>query len=295
MKNLYKMQLSPNSRHLLAQHLHWANNGYDTIKINEVINAISYEDPFCATTLYQIERKLGTSINTDFELEELEKLTYFYPCLIKFDGNLDFLKYCKNLKEVDFGCINLEDISSLAYLKKLTNLNLGSNNINSIDSLFTLENLEEINLGGCNPASLIPLLQHKKIRKIVLDDVENEDAIFEIISNQETCSIEYLVSNNSVLHGITFPKFWVFIYLNKEKLNISMTSIVTDKWSRFCTIPNGLIEDNSFLTAYKELLNTELDKRIHAVLKSNYEILEETKRYTEQEIEFEVKLKIKRL
>ena len=56
-----------------------------------------------------------------------------------------------------------------------------------------------------------------------------------------------------------------------------------------------MMEDNIFLTAYKELLNTELDKRIDAVLKSNYEILEETKCYTEQEIEFEVKLKIKRL
>ena len=287
--------IEPNTKNLLAQHLNWVNNGYDIIKINEVINAISYEDPFCATTLYQIERKLGTSINTDFELEELEKLTYFYPCLIKFDGNLDFLMYCKNLKEVDFGCLNLEVISDLAYLKDLTNLNLCNNNINSINSLATLENLEEINLGGCNPFSLKPLLQLKKIRKIVLDDVENEDDIFEIISNQEACSIEYLVSNNSVLHGITFPKFWVFIYLNKEKLNISMTSIVTDKWSRFCEIPTRLIEDNSFLTAYKELLNKELDMRINAVLKSNYEILEESKRYTEQEIEFEVELKIKRL
>ncbi len=290
-----KLQLSTNTRHLLAQHLHWVNNGYDIIKINEVIKTISNEDPFCATTLYQIERKLGTSNNTDFELEELEKLTYFYPCLIKFDGNLDFLKYCKNLKEVDFGCLNLEDISDLAYLKDLTNLNLCNNNINNINSLATLENLEEINLGGCNPFSLKPLLQLKKIRKIVLDDVENEDDVFEIISNQKACSIEYLVSNNSVLHGITFSKFWVFIYLNEEKVNISMTSIVTDKWSRFCEIPTGLIEDNSFLTAYKELLNTELDKRINAVLKSNYEILEESKRYTEQEIEFEVELKIKRL
>jgi hypothetical protein len=74
-----------------------------------------------------------------------------------------------------------------------------------------------------------------------------------------------------------------------------MTSIVTDKWSRFCEIPTEMIQDNSFLTAYKKLLNTELNKRIDAVLKSNYEILEETKRYTEQDIEFEVKLKIKRI
>lgn len=289
------MIIEPNTKNLLAQHLHWINNGYHIIKINEVIDAISYEDPFCATTLYQIERKIGTATNTDFELEELEKLTYFYPCLIKFDGNLDFFKYCKNLREVNFGCINLKDISNLEYLKKLTHLNLNSSNINSIDSLATLENLEEINLGGCNPVSLKPLLQHKKIRKIVLDDVENEEDIFEIISNQEAYSIEYLVSNSSALQGITFPKYWVFIYFNKDKLNISMTSIVTDKLSRFCEIPTEMIEDNSFLTAYKELLNKELDKRIDAVLKSNYEILEETKRYTEQEIEFEVELKIKRI
>ena len=289
------MQLSANTKHLLAQHLHWVNNGYDIIKINEVIKAISHEDPFCATTLYQMERKLGTAINTDFELEEFEKLTYFYPCLIKFDGNLDFLKYCVNLIEVDFGCINLEDISSLAYLKNLTNINLNSNNIKSIDSLATLENLEEIKLGGCNPFSLKPLLHHKKIRKIVLEDIENEEDIFEIVTNQEACSVQYLINNNSVLQGITFPKYWVFIYFNNDKLNISMTSIVTDKLSHFCKIPSEMLDDNSFMDFYKELLNTELDKRIDAVLKSNYEILEETKCYTEQEIEFEVKLKIKRL
>jgi putative IMPACT (imprinted ancient) family translation regulator len=74
-----------------------------------------------------------------------------------------------------------------------------------------------------------------------------------------------------------------------------MTSIVTDKWSRFCEIPSEMLEDNNFMVAYKELLNTELDKRIDAILKSNYEILEETKRYTEQEIEFEVELKIRKI
>ena len=289
------MQLSANTRNLLAHHLHWVNNGYDIIKINEVIKAISHEDPFCATTLYQIERRLGTAIKTDFELEELEKLTYFYPCLIKFDGNLDFLKYCVNLIEVDFGCINLEDISNLTYLKNLTKIDLRSTKINSIDALATLANIEELNLDYCQPVSLKPLLHHKKLKKIILEDIENEEDIFEIITNQEACSVQYLISNNSVLQGITFPKYWVFIYFNNDKLTISMTSIVTDKLSHFCKIPSEMLDDNSFMDSYKELLNTELDKRIDAVLKSNYEILEETKCYTEQEIEFEVKLKIRKL
>lgn len=286
------MQLSANTRHLLAQHLHWVNNGYDKIKLNEVINVINEENLFSATRLHQIERKIGTSNNTDFELEELEKLTYFYPCLINFDGKLAFLKYCVNLKELDLACLDLEDISDLAHLKHLTNIKLYNNNINSIDALATLKNLEEVNLEYCNPVSLVPLLHHKKLKKIILDDVENEENVFEIITNQESCSVEYLVNNSSALQGIAFPKYWVSIYFNKDKLNISMTSIVTDKISRFCKIPPEMLEDNSFMVAYKELLNTKLDKKVNAVLKSNYEILEETKRYTEQEIEFEVKLKI---
>lgn len=289
------MLLSANTRHLLAQHLNWINNGYDEIKLNEVVKVINEENLFSATRLHQIERKIGTQNNIDFDLEELEKLTYFYPCLINFDGNLAFLKYCVNIKELDLACLDIVDISDLAFLKNLTKINLSSTKINSIDALATLENIEEINLDYCQLVSLKPLLHHKKLKKIVLEDIENEKDIFEIVTNQEACSVQYLINNNSVLHGITFPKYWVFIYLNKDKLNISMTSIVTDKWSRFCEIPSEMLEDNNFMVAYKELLNTELDKRIDAILKSNYEILEETKRYTEQEIEFEVELKIRKI
>lgn len=288
------IQLSFNTKHLLAQHLFWVNNCYDVIKLKEVFKVINEENLFSATRLHQIERKIGTQNNIDFELEELEKLTYFYPCLVNFDGNLAFLKYCANLKELDLGCLDLEDISDLAFLKNLTKINLNSTKINSIDALATLENIEEINLEYCKTVSLLPLLQHKKLKKIVLDDVENEEHIFEIITNQEACSIQYLVKNSYVLQGITFPKFWVYIYFNKDKLNISMTSIVTDKWSRFCEIPPEMIEDNSFMVTYKKLLNTELDKRIDAVLKSNYDILESNKYYTNEEIDFGVKMKIKK-
>lgn len=288
------MQISANTRHLLAQHLHWVNNGYDEIKLNEVINVINEENLFSATRLHQIERKIGTQNNTDFELEELEKLTYFYPCLINFDGNLAFLKYCVNIKELDLACSDLEDISDLAHLKHLTNIKLYNNNINSIDALATLKNLEEVNLEYCNPVSLVPLLHHKKLKKIILDDVENEENVFEIITNQESCSVEYLVNNSSPLQGIAFPKYWVSISFNKDKLNISMTSIVTDKLSRFCEIPAEMLENKSFMVAYKGLLNTELDKRVNAVLKSNFDILESIKYYTNEEIDFGVKMKIKK-
>ena len=289
------MQLSETTRHLLAQHLHWIKIGYDSIKLNEVVTIINKENLLSATRLHQIERKIGSSTNIDFKLEELEKLTYLYPCLIKLDGNLNFLKYCINIEEIDLACLDLKDIGDLVYLKKLINLNLCSNDIDSIDALANLKNLEEIDLTYCKPLSLKPLLQHKKIKYIRLEEVENESDLLEIISNQEECSAEYIVKNNTELHGLTFPKYWVFVNLNKDIFKITMTSLMTDKWGDFCQISSELINDRSFYDAYRNLLNIELDMRVSAILKSNYEVLEVTKYHTEEIIEFELQMKLRYL
>lgn len=270
-------------------------NGYDEIKLNEVVKIINSENLFSATRLHQLEEKIRTPENINFELEELEKLTYIYPCLIKFDGNLNFLKYCINLEEVDLACLDLEDISDLVHLKKLININLCSNNIDSIDALATLENLEDINLTYCKPVSLKPLLHHKRIKHIALEEIENEADILEIISNQEECSAEYILKNSTELQGLTFPKYWVFIKLKKETLTINMCSLMTDKLSIFCQIAPELINDRSFYDAYRSLLNVEIDKRVSAILKSNYEVLEVVKYHTKEEIEFELQMKIKKL
>jgi hypothetical protein len=203
-----------------------------------------------------------------------------------FDGNISFLKYCKNLAEVDFSGLNLVDISDLKHLKNLTEIDLSCTNINSIDSLNTLANIEMLNLQNCNTVSLAPLLDHRKIKKIILDNIEKEKDILDIISTQEVISAEYLVNNTKLLQGLSFPKYLVCINLEKEKLSISMTSIMTDRYSQFCTIPAEMIEDKSFVEAYSELLDAELDSRVESILKTNYDIIESFKFYTNEEVEF---------
>lgn len=290
------MQLSSYTRYLLAQHLHWVNNGYNAIKINDLIKTIKRENlPFCPTKLYQLEEKLGTPASIYFNPEELEKLTYFYPCLANLGDDLSFLKYCKNLEEVDFRCTDIEDIYFFKYLNNLTHIDLSYTKINSIEALASLLNIEWLNLESCNVASLLPLQQHKKIKKIVLEDVENEDEILNIISNQKTCSASYLVKNNKELYGLTFPRYLVIIDLEEELLKINMISIVTDKHSAFFEIPTELIHEEYFVKAYRELLESELDKRVKAILKTNYEIVESSKYYTSEEIDFGTEVKIKRV
>jgi hypothetical protein len=156
-------------------------------------------------------------------------------------------------------------------------------------------NLEYIDLSYCRPISLKPLLHHKKIKNIKLEDIEDEADILEIISNQEECSTEYIIKNSTELHGLKFPKYEVFIKLNKETLTRNMTSLMTDKLSKFCQIAPELINDRSFYDDYRKLLNFELDKKVSAILKSNYEVLEAVKYHTEEEIEFELQMKINKL
>lgn len=288
-----ELELSYDTWYLLAQHLHWVNNGYDTMKIRELIKTFRNENPFKSIKLNQIEDNIGLPINTNFELEELRNLTYFFPYLMKLDYELTFLKYCVNLKEADFRCSNIQDISDVIYLKNLTKIDLSATKINSIDALATLENIEEINLEYCQTVSLVPLLNHKKLKKIVLENVEKEEDLLNVISNQEEILAEYLVENSTVLMGLSFSRYLVCINLEKETLTISMTSVVTDKMGQFCKIPTEMLDDKNFMIAYIELLNTELDKRSQVILKSNYDIVESFKYYTNEEIDFGVKMKIK--
>jgi len=289
------MQISFSTNNLLAQHLHWVNNGYDLRKINDVIKAIRNENPISCINLSQLESKIGKQNNTVFDKNELKKITYLFPKFINFDCNLNFLKYCENIEVIDLSSLEIVDISDLSHLKNLTKLNLSSTKIESIEALSNLDKLVELNIQDCIPVSLKPLINHKNLNTILIDDIENEDDILEIISNQQECISVYVIKNNTDLNRFSFPKYWLYVKLDKDNLTVEMKSLMTDKWGSLCEFPSEMLEDVCFMDEYMELLNSELNKRVNAILKSNFEILNEQKYYNNEEIELGVQLKIKRL
>lgn len=288
------MQISTNTAYLLAQHLHWVKNGYDIDRIKELEKVIRRENPISCLNVLQFEKKIGSPINADFDLKNLENLTYLFPNLINFDCNLSFLKYCTNLKTIELSFLKVEDLSDLAYLKSLTKLDLNSTKITSIEPLSGLTMLEELNLENCKPFSLKPLLFHKNLKRIVIDDIEDEEDMLEIVSNQEECTAVYIINCETELQNLKFPKYWIQIILKKESLTIEMLSLMTHKWGSFCSIPSENLKDANFMDSYIALLHKEVDKRIEAVLKSNFEVIKETKYYTNEEVELGVKLEIKK-
>ncbi len=293
------MQLSPYTRSLLALHLYWVDNGYDRVKLNDVIKSVGTQVDFYGfVRLYQIVEITGKPINNNFELEELEKLTYFYPNrAFHIEKNLSFLKYCENIVEVDFTGTELVDIRDFKYLKNLVKAKLNFNRINSIEALTTLTNIEELMLDNSNVVSLEPLLNHKKIKKIELNVVDKEEDILNIISNQEVISAQYLFENRTALLGLSFPRYLVKINLEKDMLFIDMASDIINKYgfNRCLEIPTEFIEDDDFIEAYISFFKAELDKRVKAILKTNYEIVESEDYYTYDVINFGIEVKIRKL
>lgn len=293
------MQLSPYTRSLLALHLYWVDNGYDRVKLNDVIKSVGTQVDFYGfVRLYQIVEITGKPINNNFELEELEKLTYFYPNrAFHIEKNLSFLKYCENIVEVDFTGTELVDIRDFKYLKNLVKAKLNFNRINSIEALTTLTNIEELMLDNSNVVSLEPLLNHKKIKKIELNVVDKEEDILNIISNQEVISAQYLFENRTALLGLSFPRYLVKINLEKDMLFIDMASDIINKYgfNRCLEIPTEFIEDDDFIEAYISFFKAELDKRVKAILKTNYKIVESEDYYTYDVINFGIEVKIRKL
>lgn len=53
--------------------------------------------------------------------------------------------------------------------------------------------------------------------------------------------------------------------------------------------------DKSFVDVYVKLAELELDKRIRVILKTNYEIIENVKFYTNEEVDLGAEVIIKRI
>jgi len=287
------MHLSITNKTLLSQHLHWASKGYDIATLKTITNAVEdeHDDPFVGPTLHQITAITGKPFGTDFELDQLNQLQYLRYKYFNFDKDLSFLRYCTDLEEIDFCCCNIvEDITNLRYLKNLKKLLITNSKINSTEALIDLTELETISLSGCETNSLAPLLHHKKIKQISLGLIGDENEILQIISNQKNCNASYVIKSNFELLGIENIFLYVSIQLKENSLTIEMKAVSNLKnLTHFEKLPEHIKNDKK-QNAYFEFANIELEKRILALLNSNFQEITTERFYSRDEISFKTKI-----
>lgn len=249
------------------------------------------DDPFVSAKLQQITTVTGEPFATIFELNKLSQLSYLHYKYFDFDNDLSFLKYCTNLEEIDFCCCNVvQDITNLKFLKNLKKLLISDSKINSIESLSDLTQLETISLSGCEIESLVPFLQHKKIKQINLGLISNEDEILQIISNQKSCNASYLIKSNFEIFDTENTIFYVSIHLKEDSLSIDIEAISDLKYKKHCEILPQQIDNDEKINSYYEWANLELNKRIKTILNSDYPKTEAIVFCSREEISFGTKI-----
>ncbi len=278
--------MTQNNRNLLAQHLYWAEQGYDSETLHKAV-AITDNDPFEGAKLEDVIKITGKPIDTFFKIEELQKLQYVKYKYFDFDEDLTFLEYCSNLEEIDFCCHEILNFNEIIHLKKLKKLSASYAKIKSIAPLKYLKELNTILLSESQIDSLEPLLEHKKIQSISLGLLNNELDILRILANQENCAAHYKVKSNFKMFGYDSPIFNVTITLKEDSINIDIYATSDEDSETSCTIPPPEENYEQYLL-FMELANLELEMRIKNILRYNYQEINLFVSIVSKEAEYQV-------
>lgn len=285
--------MTQNNRNLLAQHLYWAEQGYDSETLHKAVVIID-DDPFECAKLEDVIKITGKPIDTFFKIEELQKLQYLNYKYFDFDEDLTFLEYCSNLEEIDFCCNKIQNANDLRHLKKLKILSASYAKIKSIAPLKHLKELNTISLRASQIDSLKPLLEHKKIQAISLGLLNNEQDILRILANQVNCTAHYKVKSNFKMFGYDSPIFNVTITLKEDSINIDIYATGDENSEISYTIPPP--EDNyEQYLLFMELANLELEMRIKNILSFNYQEINLDRLYGINSICFEGTMEFKKI
>lgn len=125
--------------------------------------------------------------------------------------------------------------------------------------------------------------------------IENEDEILALISNEVSCKALYKVRVDATILGIENPVFWVDIDYNEGSLSIEINAIYNAVGENLCKIAPNFIDDDEKLNSYFEFANTELEKRIKAILNSNFQEIKTKRGYSREFVFFTVKSSLQKI
>ena len=123
---------------IINRHLSWISQGYSFRGIEAIRTELQQFSNSLTIGTRKIHECIGGRLSPFFQ-EELGKLTYLFIEDEDFDGDLNFLKYCPNLRQLYIsGKASSNKISSLEPirgLKQLELLNLRDQDIYELDAL----------------------------------------------------------------------------------------------------------------------------------------------------------------
>ncbi len=278
---------------IISYHWNWINKGYSFNDIKAIHEKITDEDPFSYNGIADIQHQIGgqlSPIPTMMQMSDYERFSYIYYNEHGFDGNLEFLKKCKNLEKISINCACTGSIKNLQPLEALTNLkyiDFHRHSISDLSALSKLDSLETLILWG-NPIKSIKPIVHLQNLKIVQFPVVEEDEVFELLRNSQDATVKYVSAENDESYKAVWINDWAFRtmnYKNLTSISVAVEPLIISKFKE---------KLKTCSTDYISLMRQKSENIVKSLLSANHEIIS-SKEYIHEEVRllkvFECKLK----
>lgn len=204
----YKLNKTSPQHRYLTYNLHWQEQGWDFEEILQVRNQLKDDDPFLSADTLRIQEFIGKEKHPYKDIPDFEKLEFLYIDDSDFNGNLDFLELCPNLKHLYILGISVKvkicDLTPVKILNQLEYLSLEYHQITNLKPIQNLENLRELYLCD-NPLETIkPICGFSRVKKLELPKIP-EYEVFQILENSTEAEVSYI--NSYFDYG--FTAFWI--------------------------------------------------------------------------------------
>ena len=283
---------------LLHRHLNWIKNDFDFHKILAIRNALREEDPFRNVGSKEISRELKLPIyNTkDILSTDLDAISYLIIDDKDFNGNLYFVKQCRNLRDLFICGIcsegKIKSIEPLKNLKKLRSINLKYHEITDLSWLSNLSELEEIYLSENPIKSIEPITHLSKIKKAEFSEVE-EGEVYQLLKNNRDCIVSFTAIEEQLGYNAYWLKDWAFktsYFKDYDKIYVEIAPLVIDRFYEK--------RDNDIRQYYVPILKQKTEDIAHSMLKDDEIIigagvyLKMAQEYLNAEFEFKLNPKV---
>lgn len=250
-------------------HLHWIKNGFTKEDISKIHDLVTTEDPFQNVTMKKMQKEMGGHIEHKNALlsSDFEKITFLYLNYSEHVLDLSFLKYCVNLEEIKMPHQKLKSLEVLANLEQIKKIDARFNDIENINCLYALMDLQEINLENNPVTSLQPIKHLNKLTKINIDTIGDENEVFQILKNNDNCSIKYILKGDSIdFDKFIFPNYFIYISKQQNKISIFIESR-NEKFERDSSLDftSEFFNQSTFEDNYIAKIKLEVTDRIDKI------------------------------
>lgn len=258
------------TKYIILNHLYWMENNISQKKICQSYKEVKSWDVFSNVYMNQIQKNLNyiLKVKETITTEDYNRIKYLYLNFSRLKLELHFVKNCINLEEINISCYDETNLNALIENTKLKKVIANSNQITDISALSKHWDLEHINITDNQCIDLKPIIHLKKIKKLEVGLINNEEDALSILKNNTICEVKYIISLKSEYFENFNPVYFqIIVYKKSNQIEIDIEGVEnTSSYPTETVIPDYILKDKEILNSIYIKMKLEITNRLEVIL-----------------------------